>query len=87
MSHIYTPLHVSRRGTDANHKSSWYHYLKQKCHMSKQCPQRGCFDCPHYSKPGDNPFFKDIDAKAHNVRMRDYIYSGAVDIYRKYVHL
>jgi ferredoxin len=27
----YTPLHVSRRGTDANKKDSWYHYLKQKC--------------------------------------------------------
>ncbi|GAX24325.1 hypothetical protein FisN_4Lh440 [Fistulifera solaris] len=26
-----TPLHVSRRGTDANHRSSWYHYLKNKC--------------------------------------------------------
>lgn len=27
----YTPLHVSRRATDANQKDSWYHYLKQKC--------------------------------------------------------
>jgi ferredoxin len=28
----YTPLHVSRVGTDANKKDSWYHYLKQKCY-------------------------------------------------------
>ena len=28
----YTPLHVSRRGSDANKKDSWYHYLKQKCY-------------------------------------------------------
>ena len=27
----YTPLHVARRGTDANKKDSWYHFLKQKC--------------------------------------------------------
>lgn len=30
----YTPLHVARRGTDANKKDSWYHYLKQKCYCT-----------------------------------------------------
>ena len=30
----YTPLHVSRRATDANQKDSWYHYLKQKCYCT-----------------------------------------------------
>lgn len=27
----HTPVHIARRGTDANHQSSWYHYLKNKC--------------------------------------------------------
>jgi len=81
--HKFTPIHVARRGTDANHKSSWYHYLKQKCHMSKSCPQRGCYDCPHYAKPGDNPFFQKLKKESEKVRIRDYIDSGAADIFRK----
>lgn len=28
-SHV--PLHVAGRESDANNKSSWYHYLKAKC--------------------------------------------------------
>ena len=28
----HTPLSVSGIDSDANHRSSWYHYLKQKCH-------------------------------------------------------
>lgn len=28
----HTALHVSGIDSDANHKSSWYHYLKAKCH-------------------------------------------------------
>ena len=28
----HTPLFVGGIDSDANHKSSWYHYLKQKCH-------------------------------------------------------
>ena len=85
--HKFTPLHVARRGTDANHKSSWYHYLKQKCHMTSSCPQRGCFDCPHYSKPGDNPYFKEISKNADKMRIREYIRSGAADFHRKFVQL
>ena len=27
----HTPLHVARRSSDGNHKSSCYHYLKGKC--------------------------------------------------------
>jgi hypothetical protein len=27
-----TPLHVSGRASDSNHKSSWYHYLRNKCY-------------------------------------------------------
>jgi len=30
--HARTPLHVSGRDSDAAHKSSWYHYLVNKCH-------------------------------------------------------
>lgn len=28
----HTPLSVAGIDSDANHKSSWYHYLKNKCH-------------------------------------------------------
>ena len=28
----HTPLNVAGIDSDANHKSSWYHYLKHKCH-------------------------------------------------------
>lgn len=28
------PLHVAGMDSDANHRSSWYHYLKQKCHST-----------------------------------------------------
>ena len=28
----HTALHVAGIDSDANHKSSWYHYLKWKCH-------------------------------------------------------
>ena len=32
----HTPLHVSGIDSDANHKSSWYHYLKQQCHSKSR---------------------------------------------------
>ena len=85
--HQFTPLHVARRGSDANHKSSWYHYLKQKCHMTQSCPQKGCYDCPHYNKRGENPHFKKLSEEADKVRLRDYIESGAADVYRKFAYL
>jgi len=66
-----TPLHVSGMDSDANHKSSWYHYIKQKCCSSGNCPTRGCFDCPRYSKAGDNPYFKEIHRKGQYVRKLD----------------
>jgi hypothetical protein len=32
MTHV--PVHVAGRDSDANRKSSWYHYLKAKCGKS-----------------------------------------------------
>lgn len=82
-SHKFTPVHVARRGSDANHKSSWYHYLKQKCHMSKSCPQRGCYDCPNYAKPGDNPYFQKLQKESEKTRVRHILDSGAAAMFRK----
>ncbi len=89
MSHNkgHTPLHIARRGGDMNHKSSWYHFLKQKCFMSKACPQRGCYDCPCYEKPGDNPFFKQIHTTAERVRAKDIMDSGEADTWRNIADL
>lgn len=77
----HKPLHVSRRDSDANHKSSWYHYLKSKC-AGTSCPQRGCYDCPKY-RPGENPFFIERHMKYEHVRARDFIASGEADKWRK----
>ncbi|KAL7549034.1 hypothetical protein ACHAWF_012296 [Thalassiosira exigua] len=82
----HTPLHVSGRDGDANHKSSWYHYLKQKCYGSSSCPQRGCYDCPAYA-PGGNPFFKERHERAERIRARDFMSSGEADKWRKVVEL
>lgn len=79
----YTPLHVARRGTDNNHRSSWYHYMKNKCCSSGQCPQRGCFDCPSYRNPGDNPYFQEKTRAAQHVRAQHFVDSGAANMWRK----
>jgi len=79
----HTPLHVSGRDSDANHKSSWYHYLKNKCFMSKGCPQKGCYDCPHFSEPGMNPYFKEKHKQAEHIRAQDFMKSGEADFWRK----
>ena len=81
----HTPLHVSGRDSDANHKSSWYHYLKCKCRTSS-CPQRGCYDCPTYP-PGENPFFKERAAQAEHIRAEHFMSSGEADKWRKVVEL
>ena len=78
----HTPVHIARRGSDMNHKSSWYHYLKQKCFLSKACPQKGCYDCPNYANPGDNPNFKKMHAAAESVRAKDIVDSGEADEWR-----
>ena len=81
----HKPLHVSRRDSDANHKSSWYHYLKGKC-AGSSCPQRGCYDCPKY-KPGENPFFVERHKQSEHTRALDFIASGEADKWRKVAEL
>jgi ferredoxin len=80
------PLHVQRRESDANHRSSWYHYLKDKCCKSAACPERGCFDCPAY-KSGSNPFFQDRVRKATHVRAQHFMETGIADEYREMTEL
>lgn len=76
----HTPLFVAGIDSDANHKSSWYHYLKAKC-SGEQCPQRGCYDCPKYS-PGENPFFKIRHKQSEHIRAMDFMASGEADKWR-----
>ena len=103
----HTPLYVAGIDSDNNHRSSWYHHIKQKCcstfalavlnclscattHTSRfffsasgQCPQRGCFACPAYRKPGDNPFFQKKAQEGQHIRARHFIENGDVDLWRK----
>jgi ferredoxin len=78
----HIPIHVARRESDVNRRTSVYHTLKQDC-AKKSCPQRGCYDCPLYAKPGDNPFFKENHRRAESVRAADFIESGHASKYRK----
>ena len=50
---------------------------------SGQCPQRGCFNCPSYSNPGENPFFKAKAKEAQHVRANYFVDHGDVDLWRK----
>lgn len=84
---IHTPLHVARRGTDANHKSSWYHHYRHKCFTSKSCPQKGCYDCPMYNTKGMNPYFIKKQRIATHIRATDLINSGEADRFRKFADL
>jgi hypothetical protein len=79
----HTPLHVAGIDSDNNHRSSWYHTLKQKCLMSSDCPRNGCYACPKYSAPGENPFFKIRHKEAEHVRAQHFIKNGDVDAFRK----
>lgn len=83
----HIPLHVAGIDSDANRKSSWYHSLRHKCYTSKQCPQKGCYDCPNYSAPGENPYFQAKHRKAERARAKDLIESGEADAWRKVVEL
>jgi len=83
----HTPLNVAKGSSDMNHKSSWYHYLKQKCYMSKSCPQRGCYDCPNFARPGDNPYFKQLNQAAEKARAIDIMKSGEADLWRNAAEL
>lgn len=84
---VHTPLYVAGIGSDNNHKSSWYHYLKSKCYTSKSCPKKGCYDCPMYSEKGGNPYFKMKHRKAEQIRAKDLIDSGEADKFRNYFEL
>lgn len=83
----HTPLNVAGIDSDANHKSSWYHYLKHKCHVSSSCPQRGCYDCPMFSSPGANPNFKERHRQAERSRAQTFVATGEADIWRKTTEL
>jgi len=83
----HTPLHVARRNSDNNHRSSWYHHLKEKCHTSKKCPTQGCYDCPSFKAPGESPAFKAKLKASYHIRAQDFINDGSVDDYRKMVEL
>eukprot|EP00525_Craspedostauros_australis_P002656 CAMPEP_0198113516 /NCGR_PEP_ID=MMETSP1442-20131203/5175_1 /TAXON_ID= /ORGANISM="Craspedostauros australis, Strain CCMP3328" /LENGTH=223 /DNA_ID=CAMNT_0043770637 /DNA_START=33 /DNA_END=704 /DNA_ORIENTATION=+ len=83
----HIPVHVAMRDTDANHRTSWYHTLKHRCLMSSSCPQKGCYDCPKYENPGDNPFWKQRKRKSDHVRAQYFIENGHADFVRKTAEL
>lgn len=84
----HIPLYVAGIDSDAKHKSSWYHTLKHKCFTSSSCPQKGCYDCPMYSSPGENPYFKQGQVKALEVRKKDLFESDElINTFRKVVEL
>ena len=83
----HTPLHVAGIDSDNNHRSSWYHTLKQKCLVSSDCPQKGCYDCPKFNNPGENPYFIANHRKAEHVRAQTFIEHGDVDAFRKTAEL
>jgi len=85
MRHI--PLHVAGMDSDQNRRSSLYHTLQAKCVTSTSCPQKGCYDCPSYRHPGENPFFIAKHKQAEHVRAQHFIKNGDAKFFRKYVEL
>jgi len=83
----FTPLHVARRNGGLNQKKNIYNYLKQKCYFSHQCPQKGCYNCPMFEQPGENPDFQKKNKAAEKARARDIIDSGEFDMWRKTAEL
>jgi len=55
--------------------------------VSKACPQKGCYQCPSYDNPGDNPYYKKKQQRAIHVRAEALIESGKVDGIAKYADL
>lgn len=51
--------------------------------MSSECPQKGCYDCPQYSNPGDNPYFKINHKAAEHTRAMHFTKNGDADLWRK----
>lgn len=83
----HIPLHVARRDSDRNRRTSLYHSLKAKCAMNSDCPKRGCYDCPSYQNPGENPYFIAKHKHAEHIRAQHFIKNGEAEIFRKAVDL
>ena len=50
---------------------------------SGDCPQKGCYDCPRFSKPGENPYFQKKFKEAEHARAQHFISSGEADEWRR----
>ena len=85
----HTPMHVSRMAsTDANHKQSIYHYIRNQCYKSSACPQKGCYDCPMYaSNPESNPHLAKRRKAATHARAQHFIQTGAAQVFRRTAEL
>jgi len=83
----HTPLHVAGIDSDANHRPSLYHTLRANCVTHSSCPTKGCYDCPSYRHPGENPFFVAKHKEAEHVRAQHFIQSGEATRFRKFVEL
>mmetsp|Transcript_21065 Transcript_21065/g.31966 ORF Transcript_21065/g.31966 Transcript_21065/m.31966 type:complete len:527 (-) Transcript_21065:111-1691(-) len=87
MAQTHIPVHVARMDSNVNRKSSWYHYLKQKCYLSRDCPKKGCYACPNFAAPGDNPYWKLKHKEAEHIRASTFIASGAAGNFCKKAEL
>ena len=83
----HVPLHVARGDSDRNRRTSLYHSLKARCAMNSDCPQRGCYDCPSYHNPGENPYFIAKHKRAEHIRAQYFIKNGEARFFRKTVDL
>jgi hypothetical protein len=50
---------------------------------SGACPQKGCFQCPKYSKPGENPYFLEQLKNSQHIRAEYFTDNGVADVWRK----
>mmetsp|Transcript_90 Transcript_90/g.93 ORF Transcript_90/g.93 Transcript_90/m.93 type:complete len:529 (+) Transcript_90:266-1852(+) len=83
IAQAHIPVHVARMDSNVNHKSSWYHYLKQKCYLSRDCPKKGCYACPNYQAPGENPYWKLKHREAEHIRASTFITRGVAKNFLK----
>jgi ferredoxin len=83
----HIPLHVAGMDSDSNRKSSWYHTLKSKCATSGNCPEKGCYECPKYSHPGENPNFIKNQKRDTHLRAQYFSDRGDADAFRKTAEL
>ena len=83
----HTPLHVTGIDSDSTHRSSLYHALKARCVTSSDCPKKGCYDCPSYGNPGENPFFIAKHKHAEHIRAQHFIKSGEARFFRRAIDL